>query len=143
MTYLKLRRKKLLLQTEQLTKWQFFSLKMTAWTILSEIDVILCICMLQNLFTSQLEISQMLNGTTLEIQHKKWGPQTDTDPLLICTGVLKNQVLSLKKSSWTKLIFCLFQICSLQNSCLKICRLKIKFVQLDWFFKLKYRSIWG
>ena len=32
----------MLLQAEQLTKWQLFSLKMTTSTILSEIDVILC-----------------------------------------------------------------------------------------------------
>ena len=34
----------MLLQVEQLTKWQLFSLKMITSTILSEIDVILCIC---------------------------------------------------------------------------------------------------
>ena len=39
-TYLKLRRKKLLLQAEQLTKLQLYLLTMT---FLSEIDVILCI----------------------------------------------------------------------------------------------------
>ena len=44
MTYLKLRRKWLLLQAEQLTKWQLFSLKMTISTNLSEMYVIFCIC---------------------------------------------------------------------------------------------------
>ena len=35
----------MLLQADQLTtKWQLFSLKMTKSTILSEIDVILCVC---------------------------------------------------------------------------------------------------
>ena len=29
----------------------------------------------QHLFSSQLEISQVLNGTTPEIQHRKWGPK--------------------------------------------------------------------
>ena len=33
-----------LLQAEYQTKWQLLSLKMTALTLLSEIDVILCIC---------------------------------------------------------------------------------------------------
>ena len=40
--------------SEQLTKWQLFSLIMTTLTILSEIDVILCICSAcDNIFFSQ------------------------------------------------------------------------------------------
>ena len=30
----------------------------------------------QHLFSSQLEISHVLNGTTAEIQHRKWGPRS-------------------------------------------------------------------
>ena len=54
-----------------------FSLKMITATLLSEIDVILCIClacMYQHLISSQLEIDHVLNGTTPEKQHRKRGP---------------------------------------------------------------------
>ena len=58
----------MLLQAEQMHKITFISLKMVRVVILSENSFFSC-QLLQ--FPSQLEIGQVLNGTTPEIQHRK------------------------------------------------------------------------
>ena len=63
------RKKKLLLQAEQLTKSRLFSLKMTTLTILSKIVFILCISSACNKIYF-LEISHLSNGPTAQNQQR-------------------------------------------------------------------------
>ena len=94
------KKKKMLLQAEQLTKWHLFSLKMTTSTILSEIDVILCICKLSTtciFFSAGFEISHALNGTTFKIQQRKWGPKQNLISLLLRN---KSMMISFSPQSW-------------------------------------------
>ena len=64
----------MMLQAEQMHKIKSISLKMVEVVILSE-NSQLSFCQLlslkQQLFSSQLEISHVLNWTTSEIQHRK------------------------------------------------------------------------
>ena len=55
-------------------KMTFISHKMVKVVILCENSCHL-LRLQQKSFSSQLEISHMFNGTTLEIQHRKWGPK--------------------------------------------------------------------
>ena len=65
----------MLFQAEQL-----FSHKMITLTILSEIDFVHLLSLKQHLFSSQLEISHLLNGTTPKNQHRNREPkQYDSD----------------------------------------------------------------
>ena len=58
----------MLLQAEQMHKMKFISLKMVKVVVLSENSFFSCQLLL---YPSQLEIGQVLNGTTPEIQHRK------------------------------------------------------------------------
>ena len=60
----------MLLQAEQMHKMTFISLKMVEVVIYSE-NICHFVSLQQQLFSSQLEISHILNGTTPEIQHRK------------------------------------------------------------------------
>ena len=71
----------MLLQAEQMHKMRSISLKMVQIVILSEnsCHFVSCSAFNNSLFSSQLEISHVLHGTTPEIQHKKCGPLTKTE----------------------------------------------------------------
>ena len=60
----------MLLQAEQMNKMTSISLKMVKVVILSE-NSCHFVSLLQHLFSSQLEISDVLNETTPEIRHRK------------------------------------------------------------------------
>ena len=61
----------MLLQAEQIHKITYISLKMIEVIILSENSCHFVSCLYQHLFSSQLEISKVINGTIPEIQHRK------------------------------------------------------------------------
>ena len=57
------------------TKWNIIGSKWSKLSFWVKIVVILSVAQLeQQVFSAQLEISHMLNGTTPKIQHRKWGP---------------------------------------------------------------------
>ena len=86
----------------KLRNWQndiYFHLNDT-FTILSEIDVIFCICQLSTtcfFFSAGFEISHALNGTTFKIQQKKWGPKLNLVSLSLHN---KSMMISFSPQSW-------------------------------------------
>ena len=67
----------MLLQPEQMHKMISISLKMVEVVIWKKLVVILSSAHFETtVILTQLEISHVLNGTTPEIQHRKWEPNT-------------------------------------------------------------------
>ena len=96
--YLKLRRKWLLLQSEQVTKWQLFSLKMTTLTVLSEIDVNCAFAQLVTtfIFFSAWDKSRVKWDNSQNTTQKMSGPQNEDLGGNSTTGITMTKIHSVQ-----------------------------------------------